>query len=1057
MQIADFSIRRPVFAAMLCGALFGLGAISIGRLGVDLFPRIDFPYMAVTTVLEGATPETVESEVTDVLEEQLNTIGGIKELRSVSSEGLSQVFVQFELEEDPDVRAQDVRDKVARAHAELPRDAHAPVVEKVDPDASPILSVMVSGSLPIRDLTRFAKTVVKERVERIPGVGSATLIGGREREVRIWADARKLRSYGLTVDELVKAIRSEHAEVPGGILESAGRSAEFSLKTKGEVSSVRGFGSLAVAYRDGATTLLRDAARIEDGLEDERSYAELDGIPGVSLEVRRQSGRNTVEVARAVRGVVAELQANAPPGVRVTVARDVSRFIVASANDVGIDIVLGGLLAVLVTFIFLRSVRATLIVAVAIPTSIVSTFFLFYVVGFTLNLLSLMALSLSIGLLIDDAIVVLESIHRKIEGGTRPLQAAAEGTAEVGSAVVAATIAVLAVFIPIAFMQGVIGRFFYEYGLAICFAVSVSLLVAVTLTPALCAQALKRGESHGDLSVALESFYVRIETLYSRILGRALRHRVLTVALALSSVVIGVVVARGVPLAFSGRVDRSEFEGLVELPLDTGIAEAKAAASRVGSALREVDDVETAFVSAGGGSRSRVNEIRLYVSTLPKADRQTSQLGIMERAREAITRAAPRAKRVSVSEVPWVSGGGFSSYSMEYGVTGSSLGILQERTDLIVSRMQQDPHFVDTKSSFELGKPEVQIQVDRQRVADLSVSVRALAETVRALVGGMDVSTYQEDGTRFDVRLRLEESQRDDLAELGRIQVRSVNGRLIDLANLASIRVASGPAQIERRNRGRRISIFSNMPEDVPLGSAALRLDEIVSEADLPAGYSGAHGGMAERMRESAEAVVFAFALALTALYMILASQFNSFTQPVAIMLTAPLSFVGAFVALRMSGAAMSIFAQIGLVALMGLVMKNGILLVDYANQLRAQGLSARDAIARAGPVRLRPVLMTALSTMAGMVPVALARSDGAEWRTPMGILVIGGMASSTLLTLLVVPVAYTLLADAKQLSGAAIARIPGIAVGRPKAAGSPDRETPAATPNTGGVKGKES
>ncbi len=1018
MQIADFSIRRPVFAVMLIGAFVGLGAISVGRLGVDLFPRVEFPYMAVTTVLEGANPETVESEVTDVLEDHLNTISGVKEIRSVSSEGLSQVFIQFELEEDADEKAEDVREKVARAVGDLPPDAQAPVVEKVDPDAAPILSVMVSGDLPIRTLTDYADHVVKERIQRVPGVGSARPVGGREREIRIWLDGTRLRSYGLTAPDVVQAIRAEHADIPGGLLEADQETREFSVKTRGEVDTADEFADIVVAYREGAPTTVGDVARVEDGSEDERTYAELDGVRGVSLDIRRQSGRNTVEVARAIKEAVEELRSDAPPGVKLVVARDISRFIEASARDVGIDIVLGGLLAVLVTLAFLRSLRTTVIVAVAIPTSIVSTFFLFYVMGFTLNMLTLMALSVSIGLLIDDAIVVLESIHRKIEAGVPPVAAASQGTAEVGSAVIAGTASVLAVFLPIAFMQGVIGRFFYEYGLAISFAVAISLLVAVTLTPTLCAQVLRPSQGEGAVFRLLEDLYRRLEAAYGVLLGAALRRRALVLGLALVSVYGGIAVARGIPLEFSSKADRSEFEGIVELPAGAGIAETKRVARRVAQAVTTVEHVEHTFLTIGAGSQGRVNEMSVYVELTPKQERTTGQLALMDAARSAMGRAAPEAKLVGVNEIAWISGGGFSAYNVEYGVTGPSLDRLREATDEIVGRMRTDPLFVDAKSGFEEGKPELEIVVDRRRAADLRVPIRSLATTVRALIGGVDVATFEDGGRRYDVRVRLEREQRDDLDEVGRVQVRPVAGRPVELASLATLRISSGPAQIERENRGRKITLFANTRGDVALGTAAARLDEIVDEVGLPAGYQGTHAGAAERMQDSAEAVVFAFFLALAALYMILASQFDSFSQPTVIMLSAPLSFVGAFAALAMSGTALSIWAQIGLVALMGLVMKNGILLVDYANQRRAMGATAHDAILAAGPVRLRPVLMTACSTIAGMVPVAIAQSDGAEFRQPMGLLVIGGLASSTLLTLVVVPVAYTLVADLNRVPG---------------------------------------
>ncbi len=1024
MRIADISIQRPVLAVMLIGALVALGLISIGRIGVDLFPRVEFPYLAVTTVLEGATPRAVETEVTDVIEEYINTISGIKTLKSISSEGLSQVFIQFELEESVDIKAQDVRDQVALALGEIPTEAESPIVEKIDPDASPILSVLIGGELPVAELTEYAEDVVKERLQRLPGVGSVSRVGGREREIRVWLDADRLRSYALTAVDVIQAIRTEHVEIPGGLLETAGGQGEFAVKTKGEAESVAEFGDIVVAYRDGMPTFVRDVARIEDGLEDERTYAELNGVPGISLAIRRQSGRNVVEVARAVNAEVEKLRGSAPPGTQLVVARDTSRFIESSARDVGIDMVIGGLLAVLVTFAFLRSLRTTLIVSTAIPTSIVSTFFMFYVMGFTLNLLTLMALSVSIGLLIDDAIVVLESIHRKIEEGRSPLEAASRGTAEVGLAVVAGTLSVLAVFLPIAFMQGVIGRFFFEYGLAISFAVAISLLVALTLTPMLCAYTLRSQNSSGRIFRAFERLYQALDRTYATVLGHALRHRALVVGVALAAIYLGVSTARTIPLEFSPKSDRSEFEAVVELPLGAGIQKTKALGHRVASVIQEIDHVESVFLTVGSGSRGQVNVASFYGKLTPKQERSTGQIVIMDEIREAMRRAAPDAKRVGVNDVPFISGGGFTAYALEYGLSGDDLTVLEATAERIADEMHADPLYVDTTLSFEPGKPEVQILIDRRRSADLGVPLRPLATTLRALVGGVEVAQYEEAGKRYGVRVRLEETQRDDLHELERAQIRAVNGRLIELSNVGSVRIAAAPARIDRQDRARKVTISSNTPEGVALGTAVERLDEIVSAVGLPPGYVGRYEGAAERMQSSVDAVRFSFLLALLALYMILASQFNSFIQPAVIMLCAPLSFVGAFVALSVTGMPLSIWAQIGLLALMGLVMKNGILLVDYANQLRDQGSDARTAMLRAGPVRLRPVLMTAFSTVFGMIPVAIATSDAAEFRNPMGVLVIGGLLSSTFLTLLVVPVAYTFIYDLRALPSRFLSKV---------------------------------
>jgi HAE1 family hydrophobic/amphiphilic exporter-1 len=1024
VRIADASIRRPVFAVMLVGGLVALGLVSLGRVGVDLFPRIEFPYVAVTTVLEGAAPETIESEVTDVLEEQLNTISGIHELRSVSLEGVSQVFLQFELEEDPEAKAQDVRDKVALARRDLPLDAEPPIVEKLDPAAAPILSVMLAGELPMRELTRFSEDVVKERLERIPGVGSVTRVGGTQREIRLWVDADRLRSYALGVDDLIRAVRSEHVDLPGGRLEAAGGRSELAVKTLGEVTRVPEFGEIAVAFRDGEPTRLRDVARVEDGVEDARSWAELDGTPGVALEVRRQSGRNSVEVAHAVKAAVEALRSEAPAGVQMIVARDVSRFIEASARDVALDMLLGSLLAVAITWVFLRSLRSTLITAVAIPASVIATFFFFYIMGFTFNVVTLMGLSVAIGILIDDAIVVLESAQREVEAGVPAKQAASVGTQRVFLAVVAGTASVLAVFLPIAFMRGMIGRMFYEYGLAISFSVAVSLLIAVTLTPMLCARVLRRESSGGPIARRLEAAYLRLERGYSRALAVALRRRGFVLAVALGSVVIGVLLARGLPMEFAGAVDRSEFEAVAELPLGAGIEQTKQVGARLTRALRSVPHVRSIFLTIGSDSAQSVNQARLYVELDPKRTRSVSQFELMRLAREAMLTAAPEAKSLAVSEIPWISGGGFTAYNLEYAFLGSDLRRLGELADQVAAQMRASPFFADTKSSYEPGKPELQILVDRRRAADLGVSVRSLATTVRALIGGVNVATFQDAGKRYDVRVRLEEGQRNDVAALERIQVRAEDGRLVDLANLAGFRIETGPARVERRNRTRMVSIAANTPPGVALGRSADALDAIVAEVGLGPGVAGKHQGQAERMKDSAASVGFAFGLALLALYMILASQFDSYLQPLVIMVSAPLSFVGAFAALALWRLPMSIFAQIGFVALMGIVMKNGILLVEYANERRAHGASAREAMLEAGPVRLRPVLMTALATVMGMVPIVLSESDAVEFRSPMAVLLIGGLLSSTFLTLLAVPVLYTLVEELRAAPARALARL---------------------------------
>ena len=1034
MWISDLSIRRPVLAVMLIGALVALGWVSLQRIGVDLFPRVEFPYVTVQTVLEGASPDAVETDITDTIEAQVNTISGIKSLTSQSFEGASVIMIEFGLSENGDVKAQDVRDKVNLALRDLPQDAEQPVIQKIDPDAEPILSVMLSGDMATRDLTEFADKIVKERLQRVPGVGQVVILGGRKRQIRVWLDADKLRAYNVTADDVVSAIRRENGDVPGGNLTMQGDRAEFSVKTRGEVKSVEDFSKIAVAFRPlQLPTMLGDVGRIEDGAEDERTFATLNGKPGISLEVRRQSGQNTLEVAKAIKAEISSLRELMPPGVDMVLARDTSLFIQDSINDVGFDIVLGIFLVIIITMAFLLDFRATVIVALAMPTSLIATFFAFYLADFTLNNLTLMAFAVAVGLLVDDAIVVLESVHRKLEEGMSAMEAAAKGTAEVGVAVMAGTWAVVAVFIPIAFMDGIIGQFFYHYGLAIVFSVMVSLLVSLTLTPALCSKFLTKLQL-GPIARRVEHFHRAMEDAYRRGLAWSLSHRLIVLGAGLAFIVAGMMLARGIPFDFQAKADRSEFLGQVDLPFGTGIAEARAVSQRISKTLLAQPDIKTVFVTVGGGAQGRINRISIYAGLTPKKGRNRDQFVIMQEARLALAKAIPEAKHIEATEVPWIGGNSSFNVAITYSLQGPSLEVLREKADAIVAAMNADKAtFTDVRSSYEAGKPEVQIDVDRDRAADLGAAIRPLATTVRTLVGGVDAGTYEELGNRYDVRVRLEEEDRDDPAKLAQIQVRTSNGTMVDLASMASFRIEESPAQVDRRNRARTITVLANTPPGVALGTATDQMQKIVSRIGMPPGYQGTFIGQAERMKEAADAIAFAFLLAIVALYMILASQFNSFSQPAIIMITAPLSFVGAFAALWLSGMTLTMFAQIGMIALMGLVMKNGILLVDYANTAREQrGLSAYDAIFEAGPRRMRPVLMTQLATVFGMIPVAISTSQGAEFRNGMGVLIIGGILSSTLLTLFIVPVAYTLMADFYAWFSRMKQKIPGM--GQPTA-----------------------
>ncbi|XOV90497.1 MAG: efflux RND transporter permease subunit [Pseudomonadota bacterium] len=1017
MWIVDVCIRKPVFTVMLMGSLVLLGFLGLRSLGVDLFPKVEFPYVSITTRMPGASPETIETEVTDVIEGYVSNISGIEKLRSISSEGISQLTIEFNLSEDADVKAQEVRDKVALARNELPLDAELSIVEKVDPDAAPILNVLISGSKDIRTLSTFADDVVKENLQRVPGVGSINLVGDREREIRVWLDLLKLRALALSAEDVVNAIGAEHAELPGGKLELTAIGVELGVRTDAEADSLTELSELVIRFNEGAPpTRLKDVATIEDGMADERSYAILNGERGVALEVRRQSGLNSVEVARQVRQEVEKLEALAPEGIDLLITQDSSRFIESSIEEVTKELQIAMGLVVLITFFFLASWQSTLIVATAIPTSLIATFFAFDIAGFTLNILTLLALTVAIGLLVDDAIVVVEAVQKDVDEGVPRLLAASTATQRVSLAVMAGTFATLAVFVPIGFMDGIVGQFFGEYGLAIAFSVSVSLLVALTLSPMLCSRFLAPLKQDGPL-YHLEQFHKWMAQGYGKVVAASIRGRYIVLALAVASVYLGGLVAAEIPGGFTSKADRSEFRGTVELPAGTAISETKRYASILDDAIRSVDHVENLFLTIGAGSAGQTNRIDLYGTLTKKQRRDKGQFVIMDEVRAVTKQTVPHARTMNISEVSWVSGGGLATADIELVVQGDNLETSRAYADQVVDELERELSLSDVRSGYEPGRPELILDIDRERAGDLGISARTIATTSRILIAGIDAGSYEQQGSRYDINVRLREADRSSVEYISQMQVRTRTGNLVDLPSAVDLTYRDGPGRIERQDRARKVSVFANAGSDTALGDAALIVQSVLDRIEQPPEISVLFEGQVRRMRESADSILGAFVLAIMALYIVLASQFNSFGQPLVIMLSAPLCFSGAFTALWLTNQEMSLFAQIGLIALMGIVMKNGILLVDRANQFREEGLSASEAMVKAGPERLRPVLMTAFAAIFGMIPVTLSSGDGSEWRNAMGALIIGGLASSTLLTLLVVPAAYIVGPDITRLA----------------------------------------
>ena len=1014
MKISETCIQRPVFASMMILALVVFGLTAYRTIGVDLYPDVDIPIVTVTVPYTGADPETVETEVTDKIEEAVNTISGVKNLRSQSLEGLCQVFIEFELEEDVDVVSQEVRDKVSGIRGDLPLEIDPPVIEKFDLDSSPILSIVISGTAPIRELTRYADDVVKPRVESVSGVGNVRLVGDREREVRIWLRADELRAHGLTAKNVVDTLREENLEPPGGRVETQQR--EIIVKTRGKVERVEEFEELILANRDGTPIRLRDVAWVEDGMEDFRSLARLNGRRAVSLQVRRQSGTNMLRVANAVKQRLDDLRLDLPTSYQLTLAQDLSVFVDDSISEAQGELLRGGTLAVLVILLFLRSLRGSFVAAITIPTTIIGTYTFMLAMGFTVNVMTMLALTISVGMIVDDSIVVLENTYRHMEQGLPRLQAAIKGISEIGFAVVATSLAIGAVFVPVAFMDGIVGRFFYEFGLTVVFAVAISTFIAVTLSPMLCSRVLKVSSSHGRVFNVIERVFQRIETIYGVLLRGALRHRFLVVLGAIGVFFSSLAITPFIGKEFIPEQDEAQFNVQVETPIGSSIHVTNDVLEEIERRLEQLPGVCDTYTTIGAGAEERVNVATLLTRLVPKDQRAYSQMELMQMARQRL--ADLKHLQISVETVPRISGGGQTNSPLQYGLRGNDLGELADVSDKIREEMAKVPGIIDINTTYDAGKPEASVRIQRAKASELGVTARDVGDAVHALIGGVKATTFEDDGETFDVRVRYALPDRDRPDAILAVPVRSRSGKLVDLRNLVSVDEGTGPVQIDRQDRLRQIVITANLEQSKPLGAAIEDVTKIEQSVGLPPGVDSKFTGQAESMEESFANIIFSLMLAVILIYMVLAAQFESLIHPFTVMLSLPLSIVGALGLLAITGRTLNIFSMIGMIMLMGLVTKNAILLIDYTNQLRDGGMKRDDAVLKAGPVRLRPILMTALSTIAGMIPVAIGLGSGAETRAPMGTCIVGGMVTSTVLTLIVIPVVYTLLDDMSNLTG---------------------------------------
>jgi len=1010
MVLSDVSIKRPVFATVMSLLLIVLGLASFQKLPVRELPDIDPPIVSVSTTYKGASAPVVENQITEIIESAVAGIEGIKTISSSSRDERSQVRIEFRLSRPVDAAANDVRDRVARALNRLPETADPPVVAKVDGDARAILWVMLTSPRHSgMELTDIARTLLVDRLSVVDGVASVMISGERRFAMRIWLDRRAMAARGLTVEDVEQAIRRENVELPGGRLESGAR--EFSVRTDTRLSTPQQFRNIVVSRSGGAQVLLGDIARVEIGPEDDRGEVRVNRENAVGLGIVRQSKANTLSVANGVKAEVERLRPVLPEGVKLIYGYDESLFVAQSIDEVFHALFIALALVVGVIFIFLRSLRATLIPAVAIPVSIIGSFVVIAAMGFSLNVLTLLGLVLAIGLVVDDAIVVLENIHRRIEEGEEVLYAAFHGARQIAFAVVATTLVLIAVFVPISFLEGQTGRLFSEFGFALAASVAVSSIVALSLTPMMCSKLLRPHSADARLVRWTEPVFGGMNRGFRWLLERCLRAPILVLAGAAGLSGLAVLLFLAVPKEFIPVEDR----GVVIIPT-TGPEGATFAYMR--EHVRQLEDLVwpyvergdavTVFASMGGFQRPAVpNTANIFLRLAPWKERSVKQ---QEITRELFPKvqAIPGVRAFALN--PGSLGNRGFQPPVQFVIQGPDYDTLVAWRDAVIERARQEPGLLNVDSNFRETKPEMRVDIDRRRAADLGVSIATIGRTIETMMGAREVGTYVERGQEYKVIMQAEASERVTPHDLQNILVRSASGQLIPLSALITVTERARPQELRREDRLRAITITASLAPGTSLGEALDRMDRIAAEV-LPAEARTTYRGQSLEFRESSTALYVSFGLALLIVYLVLAAQFESFIHPFIILLSTPLAVTGGLLAIWSMGLSLNIFSQIALVLLIGLMAKNGILVVEFANQLREEGRSVREAVLEASVARLRPILMTSIATILGAWPLADASGAGAESREAFGVVIIGGMVLSTVITLFAIPALYLLLA----------------------------------------------